>query len=174
MGLIQSPKETQQLALEANPNDEVYLVPAFTGLGAPYWNSDARAMIYGMSRTTGRKEIVKAAVESIAYQIADIVNMIRDDEEMDVKELCVDGGPTGNGYLMKFQSDILGLTVTLPRCEESSAQGAAFMAGLCCGFYTMETIEARGERTRYYPSMDEQERVRKYQGWKTAVNKVLS
>lgn len=175
MNLISSPGETQELALQANANDTTYLVPAFSGLGAPYWNANARAMIYGMSRTTGKKEIVKAALESIAYQITDIIEMMKDEDGVgvEVKELCVDGGPTGNSYLMKFQSDILETTVTLPRCEESSALGAGFMAGLAYGVYTKEVIFEKIERTHYMPSMDHDEREKKYSGWKMAVSKVL-
>lgn len=173
MGLISSPGETEALAKDANPHDMSYLVPAFSGLGAPYWNSDVRALIYGMSRTTGRKEIVRAALNSIAYQIADIVEMMKAEDDMEIRELCVDGGPTKNGYLMQFQSDILGSPVRLPRCEESSALGAAFMAGLCCGFYDKDVIIGETERGCYLPQMSRQERGEKYTGWKNAVEKVM-
>lgn len=173
VGLIQSPAETQQLAESANENDRCYLVPAFSGLSAPYWNADARAVLCGMSRTTGKKEIVRAALESIAYQITDVAEMMRAEDGMEIRELCVDGGPTNNSYLMQFQSDILGTQVTLPRCEESSALGAAFMAGLCCGFYQMDTVTESGTRGKYVPSMSEEKRREKYEGWKAAVGKAL-
>ena len=173
MGLISSPGETEEMAAEANKNDTTYLVPAFSGLGAPYWQPNAKAMMYGMSRTTGKKEIVKAALESIAYQITDIVEMMKAEDGIFVKELCVDGGPTGNQYLMKFQSDILGTTVTLPRCEESSALGAGLMAGLTNGMYTMDTVVARKNRNQYVPTMSHDEREKRYLGWKDAVRKVL-
>lgn len=173
MGLIRSPGETQEMAVEANRNDTTYLVPAFSGLGAPYWQPNAKAMMYGMSRTTGKKEIVKAALESIAYQITDIVEMMKAEDGIEVKEFCVDGGPTKNQYLMKFQSDILGTTVTLPKCEESSALGAGLMAGLQTGMYTMDTVTARTNRNQYIPSMIHAERETKYLGWKEAVSKVL-
>ena len=173
MGLIQSPGETGDLAAAANQNDTTYLVPAFSGLGAPYWKDDAKAIIYGMSRTTGKKEVVKAAVESIAYQITDIVEMMKAEDGIEVQQLCVDGGPTGNQYLMQFQSDILETTVSLPRCEESSALGAAFMAGLADGFYTMDVVTQKSNRKQYQPSMEEAERTRRYLGWKDAVQKVL-
>lgn len=126
-----------------------------------------------MSRTTGKKEVVKAALESIAYQITDIVEMMKAEDGMTVKELCVDGGPTRNQYLMKFQSDILGTKVSLPRCEESSALGAGLMAGLSCGLYKMESIFEVKNRNQFIPSMNLQERNRKYIGWKNAVEKVL-
>lgn len=173
MGFISSPGETQEMAMEANPNDTTYLVPAFSGLGAPYWQPNAKAMMYGMSRTTGKKEIAKAALESIAYQITDIVEMMKAEDGIDVKELCVDGGPTGNQYLMKFQSDILGTTVSLPGCEESSALGAGLMAGLSCGMYQIETVFGGINRNQYIPEMAVAERQRKYLGWKEAVSKVL-
>lgn len=173
IGLILAPGETQEMAAKANQKDSTYLVPAFSGLGAPYWQPDAKAMLYGMSRTTGKNEIVKAALESIAYQIADIVEMMKAEDGFEVKELCVDGGPTKNQYLMQFQSDILGTTVTLPRCEESSALGAALLAGLCAGTYQTDTARAR-ECNCYLPAMSHEERERRYLGWKEAVGKVLN
>lgn len=173
IGLISSPGETQEMAMEANKNDMTYLVPAFSGLGAPYWQANAKAMIYGMSRTTGKKEIVKAAVESIAYQIAGIIEMMKIEDGIDERELCVDGGPTANQYLMKFQSDILGVKVSLPRCEESSALGAALLAGLCYGVYKRETLFEETNQRQYVPTMGHEERKRRYMGWKEAVGKVL-
>lgn len=173
IGLISSPGETQEMAMNANQKDTTYLVPAFSGLGAPYWKPNAKAMLYGMSRTTGKNEIVKAALESIAYQIADIVGMMKAEDGFEVKELCVDGGPTGNQYLMMFQSDILGTAVTLPRCEESSALGAALLAGLCAGIYRLDTVRA-GECNRYLPTMSHEEREKRYLGWKEAVAKVIA
>lgn len=173
IGLISSPGETQEMAMEANKNDTTYLVPGFSGLGAPYWQPNAKAMIYGMSRTTGKNEIVKAAVESIAYQITDVIEMMKAEDGIEVEELCVDGGPTGNQYLMEFQSDILAAKVSLPRCEESSALGAGLMAGLCYGMYKKESIAAGTNRNQYIPGMSHEERKKKYLGWKDAVSKVL-
>lgn len=173
MGLIVSPGETQEMAEAANQNDTTYLVPAFSGLGAPYWKPNAKAIIYGMSRTTGKKEIVKAALESVAYQIADIVEMMKAEDSMDVKELCVDGGLTRNQFLMKFQSDILNTTISLPRCEESSALGAGLMAGIRYGMYSQEVLFAKGRRNQFHSSMEEIERERKYCGWKEAVEKII-
>lgn len=173
MELIASPGETQEMANMANKSDTTYLVPAFSGLGAPYWKPNAKAIMYGMSRTTGKKEIVKAALESIAYQITDVVEMMKAEDGIEVKELCVDGGPTGNQYLMKFQSDILGTRVSLPRCEESSALGAALMAGLCCGIYSKDILHAETNRNQFIPSMSRPDREKKYLGWKEAISKVL-
>ena len=174
VGLIASPGESQDFALAANPADTTYLVPAFTGLGAPYWKPDVRAMLYGMSRTTGRNELVKAGLESIGYQIADIVNAMGEDVAQPVRLLCVDGGPTANQYLMQFQSDILNTTVRLPACEESSAQGAAFLAGLCAGVYRIDELFTDRSRSRYEPRMSEEERSTKYRGWQQAVKTLCS
>lgn len=173
MELIQSPGESEELAYGANKADTAYLVPAFSGLGAPYWKADAKAVLCGMTRTTGKREIVKAALESIAYQISDVVIMMKAENGCQAKELCVDGGPTKNGYLMKFQSDILGIPVILPRCEESSAQGAAFLAGLRQGVYKKEEIFCAENRSAFYPVMTKEERDGKYEGWKRAVGKVI-
>ena len=104
--MISSPGETEELARKADPNDHTYIVPAFSGLGAPWWRDDIYASISGMSRTTGREEIVKAGCECIAYQINDVIDAMRKDSEIDISQMCVDGGPTRNKYLMQFQSDI--------------------------------------------------------------------
>lgn len=171
MGLIASPNETEALAREANKSDKTYLVPAFSGLGAPYWQPEAKAIIYGMSRTTGKKEIIKAALNSIAYQIADVIHAMQDERK--ISELCVDGGPTKNGYLMQFQSDILGVNVRTPQCEESSALGAAYIAGLSIGFYDWKCIFTKSNRECFCPIMTGRERKEKYEGWKTAVGKIM-
>lgn len=174
LGLIASAKETCELARSANPEDRAYLVPAFTGLGAPYWDSDATASISGISRTTGKAEIVKAALECIGYQITDIVEVMGKDSGIAIGELRVDGGPTRNPYLMQFQSDMAKVTVQVPAAEELSGIGAAYAAGLSAGVYEKEALFARMERSKYEPKMDSQVRETKYQGWKEAVSKVLT
>ena len=172
MKLISSPAETSELAREAWPEDQTYLVPAFSGLGAPYWRSRARAAIIGMSRTTGRKEIVKAGVECIAYQIADVVKAMSRDAGLKVKDLRVDGGPTRNSYLMQFQSDILQAEVGVPEAEELSAIGPLYAAGLALGMWD-GSIFNKLERRQFRPCMSAKEAEKKYAGWKTAVGKVL-
>lgn len=172
MGMIREPEETQMLALEADKNDKVYLVPAFTGLGAPYWDSGAAAAISGMTRTTGRAEIVRAGLESIAYQIADIVNAMSDDVGARIEELRVDGGPTRNAYLLQFQSDILGTLVRVPEREELSGMGAAYAAGLALGLYQNDVFEKTGAII-YEPIMEPGVKADKYQGWKAAVSVVI-
>ena len=174
LGLVASPGETQALAEGANPQDTTYLVPAFSGLGAPYWDSEARAVIAGMSRTTGRAELVKAAVESIAYQIFDVLSTMAEESGISIAELRVDGGPTRNRYLMQFQSDIAAIPVQVPAAEELSGIGAAYAAGLGAGLYTREKLFSQAERTRFAPVMSGAERQRRLAGWRDAVARTLS
>lgn len=174
LGLIQSPGETGELARMANPADTTYLVPAFSGLSAPYWDSHAKAVIYGMSRTTRKAELVKAGLESIAYQITDVVEAMAQDSGIPITELRVDGGATKNTYLMQFQSDIVQIPVRVPSAEELSGIGAAYMAGISAGIYDKETIFAGISHTKYLPKMRENVRNEKYSGWKEAVRKILT
>ena len=171
--LIKSPAELEEMTAKANPEDETVLVPAFSGLSAPYWDNDARAILYGMSRTTGRNEIARAAVESIAFQITDVLEAMKADcEGMPLRELRVDGGPTRNSYLMQFQSSMAQIPLAVPDKEELSAIGAAYMAGLSAGIYTDQVFKAMQYRS-YQPAVNPQERERKYAAWKRAVGKVL-
>ncbi|CUX35416.1 FGGY-family carbohydrate kinase [Clostridium sp. C105KSO13] len=171
--LIRSPGETEALAQEAIQDDCLYLVPAFSGLGAPYWNSRATASIVGMTRTTKRAEIVRAGVECIAYQITDIVRAMSQDAGVKVGELRVDGGPTRNKYLMQFQSDIADAIVQVPDSEELSGIGSAYAAGLALGIWD-ETIFENMNRTKYEPRMKKALRKEKCEGWKAAVKSVLT
>lgn len=173
LGLIESPGETEELARTANPEDTTYLVPAFTGLGAPYWDSRASAMFYGMTRLTGRAELVKAGLESIVYQITDVVKAMEEESGIPIGDLRVDGGPTRNRYLMQFQSDMTGIPVSVPSAEELSGIGAAYAAGIAMGIYDGEQLFKRMGRTSFTPSMDRETRGVKYAGWKCAVSKVL-
>ena len=172
MKLISSHGETQKLAEEASKDDKTYLVPAFSGLGAPYWDSRATAAVVGMTRTTKKPELVKAAVECIAYQITDIVNAMSEDAGVKVEELRVDGGPTRNSYLMQFQSDMTRAAVQVPDAEELSGMGPAFAAGIALGLWD-ENIFNKLNRTKYEPEMNEKEAEQKYLGWKKAVERVL-
>ena len=172
LGLIESAKETAALAKEANGEDTTYLVPAFSGLGAPYWKDEARAAFVGMSRTTGRKELVKAALEAIAYQVTDIVEAMSRDSGVQLNELRVDGGPTGNDYLMQFQSDMSRAAIRVPKAEELSAMGVAFLAGMGVGLYDESILHRDRVKTSYEPKMDVDTRNAKYDGWKQAVSKV--
>lgn len=172
--LIKSAKESAELVKNAKREDTTYLVPAFTGLGAPYWDSKATAILCGMTRTTGKAEIVKAAVESIAYQITDIIKVMSEDAGIPIKELRVDGGPTKNDYLMQFQSDILTMTVQVPDQEELSGIGVAYLAGIALGYYEREHVFAKIKRNKYEPSMQEEEKEKRFQGWKAAVSLALT
>lgn len=172
--LITSPGETEALALESNPKDHTYLVPAFTGLGAPYWDSEAEGILTGMTRTTKRAEIVRAGLDCIAYQITDVVKAMSEESGIAIGELRVDGGPTKNKYLMQFQSDIADVAVQVPSAEELSGIGAAYAAGIAVGIYSREEVFGQMSRTKFSPKMDTSEKNEKYQGWKKAVAQVLT
>ena len=168
--IISSPGETEELARNANKNDKTYLVPAFSGLGAPYWDSHASACITGMTRSTGKNEIVKAALDCIVYQITDIVEAMRSSSGITISGLRVDGGPTRNKYLMQFQSDMLNIPVRVPDAEELSGIGAAYCAGISSGLYG-DNVFGNLKRVLYEPDMAEDERKILYDGWKNAVTK---
>lgn len=170
--IIESASETESLCLQAEQDDHVYFVPAFTGLGAPYWNSQAEGVLTGITRTTKREEIVRAGVECIAYQITDVIRAMEQDAQAEVRELRVDGGPTKNQYLMQFQSDILNTEIQVPELEELSGTGAAYAAGLALGVYSKE-IFSRMKRNRYTVEKDDCWREKKYHGWKAAVKKSM-
>lgn len=172
VGLLGSAGESELLACQANEQDRTYLVPAFSGLGAPYWRSDVSAAFVGMSRTTGRAELVKAGLEAIAYQITDIVKLMQQEAGVEQIELRADGGPTRNKWLMQFQSDMLGCPVMVPATEELSGMGAAYAAGLGVGLYT-EDVFSGNRYKQFSPAMEEDLRARKYGGWKAAVQTIL-
>lgn len=171
--LITSASETEGLARQANEDDTTYLVPAFTGIGAPYWDSEARAAIVGITRKTRTPELVKAGLECIAYQIADVVEAMSQDAGVRIEELRVDGGPTRNRYLMQFQSDILDIRVLVPDAEELSGIGAAYAAGLALGFFD-RSIFGKMKRSMFEPAMDQDARRQKQDGWRAAVGTVLT
>ncbi|MCI8286217.1 MAG: glycerol kinase GlpK [Lachnospiraceae bacterium] len=170
VGLISSPGETEKLALQANPADTCILVPAFTGLSAPYWKGDAKAVLAEMSRTTGRAEIVRAALDSIAFQVTDVLKAMEQDSGCGLQELRTDGGPTKNQYLMQMQSDLANVRVSAAGQEELSAIGAAYLAGLTAGIYRRESLFSRMEYRTYAPEMSEENRAAKYAAWKKAVS----
>lgn len=172
MGLLANAGESGTLARSANPADHTYLVPAFSGLGAPYWRSDVSAALVGMSRTTTKAEVVKAGLECIAYQITDIVKLMAEAAGIEELELRVDGGPTRNKFLMQFQSDILNCTVQVPDAEELSGIGAAYAAGLGAGIYGEDVFNSM-KYTPFTPEMDEETRQKKYGGWRDAVAMLL-
>jgi glycerol kinase len=171
--LISDASESEQLALSVADNNQVYFVPAFVGLGAPYWDNKARASISGMARNTKKAHIVRAALESIAYQIKDLIDLMAENSSIQFRELRVDGGPTRNNFLMQFQSDLLRKEVVRSNIEEISALGASFMAGLACGLWKdLDEIKALRVTDRTFkPEMSENEVERLYSGWKMAVRR---
>ena len=171
--LLGASRESGEFAAKANPEDTTYLVPAFSGLGAPYWDSEAKAAIVGMTRSTGKAEIVKAAEECIAYQITDLVLLMQQESGLPITEIRVDGGPTKDKYLMQFQSDMLSIPVAVPKNEELSGIGAAYAAGFALGLWDQSVYE-KEERTRYLSKVDESSRKKRDDGWKAAVASVLT
>jgi glycerol kinase len=179
LGLIASASETSALAAAADPDQAVYLVPAFVGLGAPHWDSEARALLTGMTRGTTRKELARAVLECAAYQTRDLLDAMRADMGAARAEgdtvIRVDGGMSASDWTMQFLADILGAPVDRPACLQTTALGAAYLAGMAAGLYPdPETFAATwlGER-RFEPKMLEQVRAQKYRGWQDAVARTL-
>ncbi|GGB86801.1 glycerol kinase 1 [Marinobacterium zhoushanense] len=171
--LIQGAGETEQLALQTPVDHGVYLVPAFTGLGAPYWDPEARGAIFGLTRDTGIKEIVTAGLQSVCYQTKDLQKAMERDGVRPVA-LRVDGGMVANNWVLQNLSDILGATVDRPRIIETTALGAAYLAGLKAGvFESLEALEKLWQcERRFEPKMSKEQRDRLYDGWTQAVSKV--
>ncbi len=177
MELIESASETGKLARQADTNQDVYLVPAFTGLGAPHWDADARGAIYGITRATGPAELSKAALESVCYQTRDLLEAMRGDwKKMGETVLRVDGGMVASNYTMQFLADILNAPVDRPVISETTALGAAYLAGLFTGLFPPpEQFSTSWKRDkRFTPSLDETVRKRKYSGWQDAIRRTLS
>lgn len=171
--LISSPAEIASLLEWANKDDETVLIPAFTGLGAPYWRAEAQAMFYGMRRTTGKAELVKAAVESIAFQVRDVVKAMETDLGSLVAQLRADGGPTRNSYLMQFESDIAGTAILVSEQEKLSAIGAAYMAGIAAGIFKREVVFSNVHYREIQTEMDAESRKKVCDRWAQAVKKLL-
>jgi len=170
--IIDNQTETDSIAKSLVNNEGVYLVPAFAGLGAPWWNNRAKAIICGMTLGTGKAHIVRAALEAIAYQVKDLADLMAQHSGIELKELRVDGGPTANDFLMQFQSDMLAADVRRSDIEEASALGAAFMNALARGVYASpEEIACATERRSdvIHPRMDADTRNNLYRGWLNAV-----
>lgn len=174
--LIESAEETERLAAKCGHVEDVYVVPAFTGLGAPHWDPGARGAILGLSRDTGREEIVTASLQSVAYQTKDLLNAMINDGAQLSTVLRVDGGMANNRWFVQFLADVLGLEVDIPESVESTALGAAYMAGLGVGLYqSLEELKALSQgKQRYQPKMDEAKREALYTGWLTALSRVKS
>lgn len=174
LGIIAKASETEALARSLDDTDGVYLVPAFTGLGAPWWDADARGAIVGLTRASGKAHIARAALEAIAYQTRDLTEAMRKDGVPNPVALRVDGGLSANNWAMQFMADILGLPVERPRLTETTALGAATLAGLAAGVYaSLDDLRAQWKRdAQFAPQMDFEKRARLYQGWHEAVSRV--
>lgn len=176
LGLLPNPGSAPLIATTVDSTEGVYFVPAFVGLGAPYWDNDARALILGMNRSTKKAHIVRAAEESIAYQIRDLIDVMQSQAATDISTLSVDGGGSRDAFLMQFQADILNRKVQCAGIDEVSAMGSAYAAGLAVGLWSdtgeLENLVAKGRA--YIPAMNPGERNRLYSGWIAAVQKTLS
>jgi glycerol kinase len=174
LGFLARSPESEAIAAALGSNAGVYLVPAFTGLGAPYWEPEARGAIFGLTRDVGRPEIVRAALEAVCYQTRDLMLALAADGAPRPTALRVDGGMSANGWLMQFLADILDLPVERPKVTETTALGAAYLAGLKAGlFRSTADIAKRWRRDRLFePRMQEAERERLYAGWQDAVARV--
>ena len=175
LNLIKKSSDTQELAESVKDTGGVYLVPAFTGLGAPYWDMEVKGAISGITLSTTKAHIVRAVLESIAYSSKDVFNCMEKDSNISLSELKVDGGASTNDFLMQFQSDILNIPLLRPKCIESTAMGAIYMSGLKSGAFSgLNDIIARIEYDKEFkPVMDENMRQEKYRGWIKAVKNAL-
>ncbi len=173
--VLSQAKDSEKIALSVQDNHGVYFVPAFTGLGSPYWNAQARGTIVGLTRGVGREHLIRATLEAIAYQTKDVVEAMEKEAGQSFRELRVDGGTSANQFLMQFQADILNCTVNRPYFIETTALGAGFMAGLGVGLWSdNEDIEnLRKTEHIFKPFMKSSQREKLYNGWKEAVGKTL-
>ena len=172
--MIASPAETDALARSVPDNGGVYLVPAFSGLGAPYWDMYSRGLIIGLTRGSGRAHIVRAALEAIAYQTKDVLDAMALDSSLRPSSMRVDGGASANNFLMQFQADLIDATVVRPEMVESTARGAAMLAGRATGMWSQrELMSLRQDTVQFTPSMKEAQRAALYGGWKRAVQRAL-
>ena len=171
MKIIDNVPESRQAAMASTDDDEVYVVPAFNGLGAPYWDPDAKGAVFGLSRGTNRNDFVKATLQSIAYQTRDVLHTMKQDTGIAISELMADGGASRNRYLMQFQADIIDTPVQRAADEETTAMGAAITAGLAVGYWKSleEVKQIRSAGRLFTPNMLPDRRERLYAGWKQAV-----
>ena len=169
--LVDTSMDTEYYATRVKDTSGCYVVPAFTGLGAPYWDQYARGTIVGLTRGVNKYHLVRATLESLCYQTYDVLDAMHKDSNIDISMLRVDGGASGNNFIMQFQSDIINVPVIRPVCTESTALGAAYLAGLSSGFWTdLKEIEGLKKIDKVFnPTMTDEERNNKIKGWKKAV-----
>jgi glycerol kinase len=171
LGIIRTADETEELARSLDTNDGVYLVPAFTGLGSPHWDPYARGTLVGLTRGAGRAHLARAALESMAYQTVDAVRAMEEASGVVLEELKADGGAVVNGWLMKFQADVLGVPVVVPEVSETTALGAAYLAGVATGAWSEADVRSMWRQAaRYEPSMSEDQRESLLEGWRRALD----
>ncbi len=174
LGVIKTAAETEKLAMEVADTEGVYFVPAFAGLGAPYWNMNVRGNISGITGGTTVKHIVRAALEAMAYQTKDVLDAMEKDAGIKISALNVDGGAAANNFLMQFQSDILQINVSRPKTIESTSLGAAFLAALAIGWYKIsDFISLRETDSEFKPRMNKTTATQKYNGWQNAVSNLI-
>ncbi|MGN7178984.1 glycerol kinase [Paenibacillus sp. FSL R5-0490] len=174
--MLKDAKDSESYAKKVDSTDGVYVVPAFVGLGTPYWDSDVRGAVFGVTRGTSKEHFIRATLEALAYQTKDVLSAMEADSGIELKTLRVDGGAVRNNFLMEFQSDILDVPVERPVINETTALGAAYLAGLAVGFWESqeEIAEQWAIDESYHPSMEEKVREDLYQGWKKAVNAAIA
>ncbi len=173
LGLISDAADSEYFATRVEDSNGVYVVPAFVGLGAPYWDSYARGTIVGLTRGSNRNHIVRATVEALAYQARDVLDAMQKDSGLNLNEVRVDGGAVANNFLMQFQADILAAKVTRPKVIETTAAGAAYLAGLAVGYWdSIDSLRHKVSIDRVFePAMAPEQREKLYKGWKRAVNR---
>ncbi|WP_180541858.1 glycerol kinase GlpK [Staphylococcus haemolyticus] len=169
--IINSAPQSENYATRVDSTDNVYFVPAFVGLGTPYWDSEARGAIFGLSRGTEKEHFIRATLESLCYQTRDVMEAMSKDSKIEVNNLRVDGGAVKNNFIMQFQADIVNTAVERPEIQETTALGAAYLAGLAVGFWdSKDEIANRWQlETEFTPQMSEEDRIKLYKGWKKAV-----
>ncbi|WP_312729630.1 glycerol kinase GlpK, partial [Enterococcus sp.] len=169
--MIETSPQSEEIAAKAKGDNEVYVVPAFTGLGAPYWDSDARGAVFGLTRGTTKEDFVRATLQAVAYQSKDVIDTMKKDSGIDIPLLKVDGGAAKNDLLMQFQADILDIDVQRAANLETTALGAAYLAGLAVGFWKdLDELKSMAEEGQMFtPEMPAEERDNLYEGWKQAV-----
>jgi len=173
--LIDHAKDSEYFAKQVKEDSSVYVVPAFSGLGAPYWDMDARGSIFGLTRDTGKNHLIKATLESLAYRSKDLILAMEEDSEVKLTSLKVDGGACANNYLMQFQADILDTRVERAEIIESTALGAAYLAGIQVGLWKKEDIlNNRKIQKEFNPNMEDEKRNKLYATWKKAVSRSMN
>ena len=173
LGLIQSAPETEQMALKVKDTNGCYVVPAFTGLGAPYWDQYARGAVVGLTRGVNRYHLVRATLDSLCYQVQDVLEAMEQDSGIRLTSLKADGGASANNYILQTQADLTGVPVKRPRCVETTAMGAAYLAGLSAGYWdSQEKVRANWAIDRTFePAISQEQREKMRAGWKRAVKR---